>query len=303
MPGTTHLTSWTRGHIHSAEMRSKAGRPCFEAIRRRYLPMAACLAAALTVCACHTTPGGSDDASASAPTLRIATYNIRHGRGTDDILDLDRTARAIATLDADIVALQEVDEKVGRSGGVDEAATLGRTLGMHHAFGSFMDYDGGRYGLAILSRWPIESATTWRLPTGNEPRVALAIEVDPPGIGPCTIVDVHFDWVKDDGFRFAQAEAVAERLSMLDRPWILLGDFNDSPGTRTRRLLGGLGIEGRGPEGGSATWPATAPTVDIDTIIAGPGETWHAFEKRIDPEETASDHRPVVADLPTPRRP
>jgi endonuclease/exonuclease/phosphatase family metal-dependent hydrolase len=236
-------------------------------------------------------------------TMRVATYNIRHGRGTDEVLDLGRTARAIAALDADIVALQEVDEQVGRSGGVDEAATLGRALGMHHAFGSFMDYDGGRYGLAILSRWPIESATTWRLPTGNEPRVALAIDVDPPGIGPCTIVDVHFDWVQDDGFRFAQAEAVAERLATLDRPWILLGDFNDTPGTRTRRLLAGLGIEGRSPEDGSNTWPATAPTVDIDTIIAGPGDAWSGFGRRVGSETMASDHRPVTAELGSPRRP
>ena len=303
MPKSNRLTAWTRERPPAAAMRSMAGEPCFETIWRRCLLMVACLGMVLAVGACRTTSGGSDDASASAPTLRIATYNIRHGRGTDDVLDLDRTARAIATLDADIVALQEVDEKVGRSGGVDEAATLGRALGMHHAFGSFMNYDGGRYGLAILSRWPIESFESWRLPTGNEPRVALAIDVDPPGIGPCTIVDVHFDWVKDDGFRFAQAEAVAERLSMLDRPWILLGDFNDTPDTRTRRLLGGLGVEGRGPEGGSNTWPATGPTVDIDTIITGPGETWNAFEKRIGIEATASDHRPVVADVPAPRRP
>jgi endonuclease/exonuclease/phosphatase family metal-dependent hydrolase len=272
-------------------------------------PVAVAVTACLACCfllAAGCAPAAVEAIGTDNPTpttMRVATYNIRHGRGVDDVLDLDRTARAIAALDADIVALQEVDEQVGRSGGVDEAATLGRALGMHHAFGSFMDYDGGRYGLAILSRWPIESATTWRLPTGNEPRVALAIDVDPPGIGPCTIVDVHFDWVKDDGFRFAQAEAVAERLATLNRPWILLGDFNDTPGTRTRRLLGGLGVEGRGPDDGSNTWPATGPEVDIDTIIAGPATTWAPFEKRVGAEAIASDHRPVVAELAGPRRP
>ena len=294
MPKLTRLTAWTREQTHAAAMRSRAGGPCFETMWRRCLLMAACLGPVLVVCACRTMPGGSEDPSASTPTLRIATYNIRHGRGSDDVLDLDRTARAIAALDADIVALQEVDEKVRRSGDVDQAATLGKALGMYHAFGSFMDYDGGRYGMAILSRWPIESMASWRLPTGNEPRVALAIEVDPPGMGPCSIVDVHFDWVADDGFRFAQAEAVAARLAALDHRWILLGDFNATPGTRTRRLFGGLGREGDRPASGSKTWPATIPTIDIDTIIAGPAEAWSAFDLRVVPETIASDHRPVV---------
>lgn len=243
------------------------------------------------------TPGGVDAANpaSSSPALRIATYNIRHGRGSDDVLDLDRTATAIAKLEADVIALQEVDERVRRSGGVDQAARLGESLGMHHAFGFFMDHDGGRYGMAILSRWPIASIDSWRLPEGNEPRVALAIEIDAPGIGRCTIVDVHFDWVADDGFRFAQAEAVASRLERLDHPWILLGDYNDVPGSRTRRLLGGLGREGLPPRGGSGTFPAGSPTRNIDTIVAGPVGAWAPFQMQVVPEPVASDHRPVVA--------
>ena len=127
----------------------------------------ACFVIATFLAAGCRAPYAGDEPSITPgpPSMRIATYNIRHGRGSDDVLDLDRTARAIAALDADIVALQEVDEKVRRSGNVDQAATLGKVLGMYHAFGSFMDYDGGRYGLAILSRWPIESFESWRLPT------------------------------------------------------------------------------------------------------------------------------------------
>ena len=267
------------------------------------LAVSACLGTVLLFfVGCGTAPDRdrSGTSTSPPPSLRIATYNIRHGRGADDVLDLDRTARAIAALDADVVALQEVDERVRRSGRVDQAAALGESLGMHHAFGSFMDHDGGRYGMAILSRWPIASIDSWRLPTGNEPRIALAIEIDPPGFGRCTIVDVHFDWVADDGFRFAQAEVVAARLADLDRPWILLGDFNDTPGTRTRGRLGGLGREGDRPPEASNTWPADAPAVDIDSIIAGPVEAWAAFDLRVVPEAIASDHRPVVGDL-TPR--
>lgn len=237
----------------------------------------------------------SEDDRGPAARLRVATYNIRHGVGTDNVLDLDRTAAAISALDADIVCLQEVDEQTRRCRGVDQAAWLGKSLGMHHAFGSFMDYDGGRYGMAILSRWPIAWSESWPLPTGNEPRVALAVDVSPPGIGSITVVNVHFDWVDDDGFRFAQAEEVARRLRELDRPWILLGDFNDTPGSRTRSLFASLGHEGRKPAGSTKTWPAEIPTSDIDSIVAGPADFWMPFEARVIAEVVASDHRPVSA--------
>jgi len=256
-----------------------------------------CLALVGCVAPSGPTDSGRTTGPDATPTLWIATYNIRHGVGTDDVLDLDRTAAAIAALDADIVALQEVDERTRRCGGVDQAAWLGTTLGMHHASGSFMDYDGGRYGMAILSRWPIESVDVWRLPTGNEPRVALAIDVSPPGLGPMTIVNVHFDWVEDDGFRYAQAEEVARRLRELDRPWILLGDFNDTPGSRTRELFASLGREGRKPAASTGTWPAAIPNVDIDSLVAGPAEAWSAFEARVVAETVASDHRPVAASV------
>ena len=265
---------------------------------------AAALLALLGLAAgCRTTSEPS--ASGPPPSLTVATYNIRHGAGMDGVLDLERTAAAIAALDADIVALQEVDDATGRCGGVDQAAWLGSRLGMQHAFGSFMDFDGGRYGMAILSRFPIESATPWRLPTGHEPRVALAVEIVPPDLGPLTIIDVHFDWVEDDGFRFAQADAVAARLATLDTPWIVLGDFNDTPGSRTRALFAELGIEGAKPLEATATWPAHEPRVDIDSIVAGPGGSptdestprpaWHPFDLTVVPEAVASDHRPVRA--------
>lgn len=256
--------------------------------------LATVLLAMLTLAAgCRTTP---EPAATDTPSsLTVAAYNVRHGVGMDDVLDLERTAVAIAALDADIVALQEVDEATGRCGGVDQAAWLGERLGMHHAFGSFMDFDGGRYGMAILSRFPIDAASSWRLPTGHEPRVALAVEVSPPGCGSVTIVDVHFDWVNDDGFRHAQACEVRSRLESIDTPWILLGDFNDTPGSRTRAMFALLGTEGTRSAEATATWPADAPRVDIDSIVAGPRGAWRPIEARVIAEQVASDHRPVTA--------
>jgi hypothetical protein len=88
---------------------------------------------------------------APRPTLRVVSYNIQHGAGMDRKLDLERTADVLRRLEPDLVALQEVDENCRRSKGVDQAAELGRLLGMEHRFGEFMDYDGGRSGLAVFS--------------------------------------------------------------------------------------------------------------------------------------------------------
>ena len=136
----------------------------------------------------------------------------------DGTLDLKRTLKTLESLKADIIALQEVDDQARRSGGVDQASWLAEQLNMHAAYGSFMDFQGGRYGLAMLSRQPIESQETWRLPDGNEPRVALAARILTDSGETITAISVHFDWVKDDGFRFAQATG---RLSICSAPLTL----------------------------------------------------------------------------------
>ena len=164
-----------------------------------------------------------------APGLRVVSYNIKHGRGNDNIVALERTAGVLRALSPDVVGLQEVDDLATRSGGVPQAERLGQSLGMHHAFGRFMDFQGGAYGMVILSRHPILRTESVRLPDGNEPRIALAVEVELPGQRRLTIVNVHFDWVGDDGFRFAQATALTRYLDALKTPYVLLGDFNDEP--------------------------------------------------------------------------
>ena len=77
--------------------------------------------------------------SPPASDMRVVTYNIKHGRGNDDVVDLARTAAVLRSLTPDIIGLQEVDNRAERSGKVDEAEALGQALGMHHAFGRFMD--------------------------------------------------------------------------------------------------------------------------------------------------------------------
>ena len=249
----------------------------------------------LASCAPGTT---GKDTSATAPSsIRIATWNIKHGRGLDGRVDLARTIEAIDDLEVDVIALQEVDEGVRRSGGTDQAGVAGRQLGMHPMFGAFMDHQGGRYGLAILSRLPVKSVADWRLSDGHEPRVALAARFAMPGGENVTMVSVHFDWVDDDGFRFKQATETMDRIRALDTPWIVLGDFNDTPDSRTMRAFRALGRDAAKPKDARGTFPADDPRIEIDFIVAGPPERWRIEEVEVVPEATASDHRPVRAVL------
>jgi endonuclease/exonuclease/phosphatase family metal-dependent hydrolase len=231
------------------------------------------------------------------PVLRVVSYNIRHGRGMDDKVDLARTAGVLGRLKPDIVALQEVDDRAERSGGVPQAQELGRLLDMQWAFGKFMDFQGGGYGMATLSRHPILRQEDLRLPEGNEPRVALLTEIQLPGGERVLVVNIHFDWVRDDDFRFAQASYLARYLDDVEIPWILVGDLNDQPGSRTWELFHSLALEARKPEGDRSTFSSTDPRREIDFVFVAPAARWEVGRVEVIHEPLASDHRPVVAEL------
>lgn len=265
------------------------------------------LLGSLLACGPSSGGGGGEDGGGAAVAgeaprgeagaLRVVSYNIRHGRGTDDLLDLERTAAALRRLEPDLVGLQEVDRGAERSGGVDQATELGRSLGMTPLFGAFMDYQGGEYGMGILSRHPVARSWSIPLPEGNEPRVALAAEIALPGGDTVVAVNVHFDWVDDDGYRFAQASTLAAVLDTLSHPWILLGDFNDEPGSRTLELFQVRALEADKPADGSFTFSSDDPRKEIDFIFAAPAGGWRVLEARVVDERPTSDHLPVLAVL------
>jgi endonuclease/exonuclease/phosphatase family metal-dependent hydrolase len=241
--------------------------------------------------------GAATIAGQSAADIRVVSYNIKHGRGNDDVVNLERTAAVLQRLRPDIVGLQEVDDRATRSGNIAEAERLGQLLGLHHAFGKFMDFQGGAYGMAILTRYPIVSSRSVELPEGNEPRVALAVEVRLPDQQPLTIVNVHFDWVRDDGFRFRQASTLTEYLDALTTPYVLLGDFNDVPESRTLALFKSRATEVVKPADNRLTFSSTEPTREIDFIFYAPASQFAVREVRVIDEPVASDHRPVLGVL------
>src|SRR5688500_10783479 len=124
-------------------------------------------------------------ASVPSAPLRVMVYNIHAGKDAKGADNLERVAALVKTSEADIVLVQEVDRGTRRSGGVDQLATLMRLTGMHGVFGKSLDYQGGLYGIAILSRWPVtrDEVVPLRIEPPQpraggslEPRIALIAE-------------------------------------------------------------------------------------------------------------------------------
>lgn len=252
---------------------------------------AALVLAALSGCATWR----AGPAAAPASSVRVVSYNIRHGRGMDDTVNLARTAAVLRRLRPDIVALQEVDSSVARSGGLAEAEVLGGLLGLRPVFGGFFAYQGGQYGMAILSRFPVVAVHPVRLPDGNEPRIALAVELQLPGGRRVMVVSVHFDWVDNDSFRLRQAGALARWLDDVTMPVMVVGDFNDVPGSRTLALFDDRFRAALKPADDRFTFSSTEPVKEIDHVYLAPAMSWAVLSTIVVVEPLASDHRPLLA--------
>ena len=233
--------------------------------------------------------------------VRILAYNVKHGLGMDGQVDLERIASVIRSLEPDIVTLQEIDSVTTRTGLEDQAARLGELTGMRALFGGFMDYRGGRYGMAMLSRYPVVEWENHRLPDGAEPRSALAARVEllRPGYGQApqvVVVGVHLYANAEE--RLAQAARLLELFADEEAPVILAGDFNSIPDSKVIRLLEDVGGWQRpAKEGQAFTFPSEIPDREIDFIMFRPGNRFVVREHRVVPETLASDHRPVLLEL------
>lgn len=213
----------------------------------------------------------------------------------DGKIDLERIATVIAKENPDLVALQEIDHACQRSGNVDQAAELGHLLKMNHRFGKFMNFQGGEYGMAVLSRFPIEKTIRHQLPPGAEPRCALEIQVRPDGWQePLSFIGIHNDWTKES-LRVSQVTTLINALEKTKHPVILAGDFNAERGDDSLNLLLKFDWEilRRKP---TKTWPSLNPTQEIDFFITRNLEEITYDEKVID-EQLASDHRPIAIQI------
>lgn len=262
----------------------------------------------------------------SAPgVLRLASVNAASGRDlTTGRVDTDRLAAAVAALDADVVAVQEIDHLLPRSAGVDQTAVLAAACGAEHRFVATVHGTPGApqafraaqstvpdepsYGIALLSRLPVLRWAELRTPAGrgrlpllvpgsglrwipDEPRAVVAAVVQTPG-GVVTVLGTHLSF--SPARSAAQLREVRDWAAQFPRPLVLLGDLNLPPGI-VKRILPWRPLVA-GP-----TFPSPAPKVQLDHALADglPGGVRRAEITVVG----GSDHRGLVVDLDLPEVP
>jgi endonuclease/exonuclease/phosphatase family metal-dependent hydrolase len=250
--------------------------------------------------------------------VRLVTFNTHHGVGDDDRHDLPRLATLLASVDADVICLQEVDRRFGaRSEDVDQALLLSRALDMQLAWGPAIDrgQDDRRpddephrqYGNALLSRLPILISDVHPLPGGGEPRSALRTMVELDG-GALWITATHLT-TRSAEERAAQVSALTDLHTEPMDTGVLVGDFNTEPDApeldalRQRFTDAWKLARARDDQAGWKFWqtdagnthPARSPHRRIDQVWVSSGVA--VAGAQVLDAGGASDHLPLVVDL------
>ncbi|MBP3775233.1 MAG: endonuclease/exonuclease/phosphatase family protein [Bacteroidaceae bacterium] len=246
--------------------------------------------------------------------LRLMTYNLHHCEGTDDVLDIPRIAYTIESLAADVVAVQELDSMTQRTHRVDQLRELGRQSLLHPTYAGAIDYQGGRYGIGILSKEHPRSVRRIPLP-GKEPRVLLVCEFK-------DYVFANTHLALQESNRLASLPLILQEAQRTDKPFFIAGDWNAQPESKFMQemqkdfqLLNNTKV---------FTYPASQPKVRIDYIAVYKGrkkglpnrvgldgnalspyrpyvnEAAVVLRESVWPVKTYSDHRPVTVDVVLP---
>jgi len=230
--------------------------------------------------------------------LRIMTYNIHVGVGMDKKLDLQRIADVINKEKPDLVGLQEVDRGVKRTEGKDEIVELAQMTKMDYAFAHNLDYQGGQYGVAILSRYLLKNVDHQMFENKREAerRGMLRVEVEIDG-KLVNFVTTHLDYQFEDG-RVFETEQMLKFLEPVKGPLIVVADLNDEPTGAAYKLMDELFDDAWAASkarGDGFSYPADKPVKRIDHIFYRP-ET--AKVKKVWMVTTlSSDHLPVMAEI------
>lgn len=224
--------------------------------------------------------------------IRVASLNIQHGLSvgpTGPTVDHAALARSCSVLDADVLAVQEVDVGVRRSRGIDQVAVIEGGTGLRGVFVPTIDFDGGRYGHALFARGEIAVLDEVRLETrGAEARTALVAEVLLVAERRLQVVSAHLS--VDRSLAHAQLAVVAELLHPAAGPCVFLGDCN-LPRRTVRAALAGRGLV---VARSRPTFPAAWAHRWIDHVAVGGGLEVVSSEVR---RLAVSDHRALAVTL------
>jgi endonuclease/exonuclease/phosphatase family metal-dependent hydrolase len=253
---------------------------------------------ALLAGACAHTP----TMTRSAP-LRVMTYNIFAGNDLERSSNLERIARLADSLRVDVLFLQEVDRRTARSGDIDQAGVIAQRSGLHVSYGAAMPFDGGEYGIALLSRRPLDRVRV--VPLGPpadsagtiEPRVLLHAVITHDG-EPVHVLNTHLDHRAERTLRNAQLLDLLAWVADSVPPGAAVvfgGDFNTTPESAAARAVSLHFTDAWRACGSGAghTFRADRPDRRIDYIWLSRAHCTRAWVSDL----RLSDHRPVIVDI------
>lgn len=273
------------------------------------LSVARRLAMPLTLAACGMT--GLQAQTTKLPVqLGVASYNIHHGEGTDGKFDYHRLAKQLERWQPDVIALQEVDSMTTRSGKTYALGTLAEMTRYYETFCPAMDYQGGKYGIGLLSRQKPLKVKSYALPGKEEPRRLVVAEFKDYAVA-CTHLSLNAEE------RMASLPIILEAARNTDKPFILAGDWNDTPDSPFIKAMAKEFDFCSNTQ--QATYPSDTPKDCIDYIAiykrgrekTGPKQVWEGpfinepavvTSRTVGTDKVASDHRAIFAHfaLPTP---
>lgn len=225
-------------------------------------------------------------------TLHLTSYNIQHGEGLDGVIDHNRIARILKKAHAEVAAIQEVDSVTRRNGGVYGLEEIGRKAKMFSTYAPAINFQGGKYGIGILSKKQPISVHRISLPGREEPRMLLVAEFKHYVVA-CT----HLSLTEED--RIASVPLIVKEARKWQKPFLIMGDLNDEPGSpfyiemQKYFLFMNPSYD--------KTFPADAPNICIDHVAmfyptVSPTATLSYYRTWVG-EEQASDHRPLHAKI------
>ena len=229
----------------------------------------------------------------------IVSYNIHHGGTLEGTLDVARAGRVVAAEKPRFAGIQEVDMKTKRVNGLDSCAELAKATGMHATFAKGIDYQGGEYGVAFLSREKPLSVRRIPLP-GKEPRVLLLCEFED-----CWAGTMHLDLTKECRIKSIDIiEKVVKELSA-KKAVFLMGDWNANPASTElgmiRKFMQVVSCEDvatfHGTKLSEAERVNANHCIDFIAVDAAHASKYKASDARVVEDRKTSDHVPIRVTL------
>jgi len=225
-------------------------------------------------------------------TLKLMSYNIKNANGMDNVCNFQRIANVINNTSPDVVAIQEVDSMTNRSGQKYVLGEIAERTQMHGYFAPAIDYDGGKYGIGLLTKQVPLRLQTLPLPGREEARTLILAEFA-DYIYCCT----HMSLTEED--RMKSLELVKAFTSSSTKPLFLAGDMNAEPESGfIKKLQKDFQILSNPKQ---HTFPAPDPkeTIDYIATLKQNAKGFAVISAKVINEPMASDHRPILVELRT----